>query len=263
MMKKPVHRDAEERRRSLYVRLPRTIRNEQEIRELFVGDYKVRLKRHSARDCYIVFPTFEDKIKNMKLVKSKTVDGKPIIVTTPKAKHAELINIPKKKIVIPKPEPEVKRSKVLFLTNIKLGTKRQEIMGAFPGSTSVSMLSASGRNTRAAFIKMEDPIVAMEYLQKQREWPVVRGNVIEIQADNRKRNKRGKRSTKLKIWDGDKLLDGPKFSAGSTDTNILQSDDINTSSESNEINASSESNEESESFNTEEEDTKDKSNFEE
>lgn len=51
---------------------------------------------------------------------------------------------------------------------------------------------------------MGSVLLAGEYLRKEREWPEVRGNRLEIKVDTRKRSKSAKKQpTSLKIYDGD------------------------------------------------------------
>lgn len=87
----------------MYVRLPHTIKDEKEVKELFVGEFKVKLPRQSSRICHVIFPSVEDKVKNQKGLK-KELDGKPIIAGPPRPMKLDKKKKPKqKKIKIPEP----------------------------------------------------------------------------------------------------------------------------------------------------------------
>lgn len=94
----------EEQTRSLYVRLPHTIKNEKEVKELFFGEFKIKLPRQSGRYCHVIFPTVDDKVKNLKDLKNKLVNGKPVFASPPKPINLDKKKKPKqKKIKIPEP----------------------------------------------------------------------------------------------------------------------------------------------------------------
>ena len=97
--------------RTLYVRLPHTIKNEKEIRQHLVGDTRIKLPRQSSRYCHVIFPNEAEKIKNMKKLRRVTINGKNIIARAPKINPTEK-KIKKRekklKIKIPKPKPEPK-----------------------------------------------------------------------------------------------------------------------------------------------------------
>lgn len=96
------------RERTLNVRLPYVIKDKKDVECLFVGDFHVKLLRQSSRSCHVVFPTVEEKIKNYKLTKGKTVNGKRIVI---KLLHDLAIGRKtkriKKKIFIPEIKPDV------------------------------------------------------------------------------------------------------------------------------------------------------------
>lgn len=96
---------AEERSRTLYVRLPHTIRDPKEVNELFDGNAKVKLPRQSSRACHVIFPSLEEKVKGLKNLKGKTVDGKRIVAFDPRTKPTEE-KMSKKKIFVPTPKPK-------------------------------------------------------------------------------------------------------------------------------------------------------------
>lgn len=98
----------EEQSRTLYIRVPRTIKDAKQIKDLFFGDLTVKIPRQSARHCHVIFPSIEEKVKNLKLIKKKLIDGKPIFAGPPKPANLEKKKKPKqKKIVIPKPEDDL------------------------------------------------------------------------------------------------------------------------------------------------------------
>lgn len=102
----------EEQSRTLYIRVPHTIKDDQEIRNLFVGDFKLKLPRQAARHCHVIFPNVEEKVKNMKALKKKLIDGKSIYVSPPKPINVEKKKKPKqKKIVVPEPTDDQKLGK--------------------------------------------------------------------------------------------------------------------------------------------------------
>ncbi|XP_046735857.1 uncharacterized protein LOC124405203 [Diprion similis] len=196
----------EERSRTLYVRLPHTIRNTKEVQALFDGDAKVKLPRQSSRSCHVIFPTVEEKIKGLKHVKEKTVDGKHVIAFNPRTQPME--NKPsRKKIKVPQPKapPIPKITQTLFVSNIHNKTKVEELKQAFPGCTSVGMLELNSSGLRSAFVKMDSLESASQYLKKEKDWPLVHGNALFLRADNRtlKKGRRGTRGKKLKISDKD------------------------------------------------------------
>lgn len=65
--------------RTIYVRLPHTIRNADEIHDIFPGDIDVKLHRKASRQCHVVFPSIEEKMKNLRGVKKILINNKRII----------------------------------------------------------------------------------------------------------------------------------------------------------------------------------------
>jgi len=203
--------------KTLYIRLPRTIKSSDEIKDLFLGDAKVRMPRQSSRYCHVVFENVEEKMKNLKNIKKLVIEGKHIVAFPPKINPKVEKKKKEKKVRVPEPRPEPKVTKTLHISNIKPGTKLQEIKDAFPGCTSVVMLPSKSGKNRKAILKLGSVQLAGEYLRKEREWPVVRDNCLAINADTRKRSKTGKTSSaSLKIYDGDGEETGHEKSKGST-----------------------------------------------
>lgn len=192
-----------EKQRTLFVRLPHVIRKEQDVAKLFTGEFKVQLCRQSTRHCYVVFPTVEERLKNLEAVKDKKVNGKSVIVEPAIIKTEKIQpKLLKKKIVIPEVKEETIVTKTLFVSNIKPGTKLQDLKAAIPGSVSGKLLSATSKKTRCAMIKMESAQVAAEYLRKLRPRPIIGGKKLRFNPDTRKREKKIKRGP-LKIYDGE------------------------------------------------------------
>ncbi|XP_015595156.1 uncharacterized protein LOC107267683 [Cephus cinctus] len=178
--------------RRLYVRVPFTIKNDNQIKELFLGDVKVKLPRQSARFCHVVFPDIDQTIKNLKMIKKKTLNGKHIIAYIPKPRPVDERkerNKKRRKVTVPVPKPEPKATRSLFISNIKPGTKMHEIKEAFTGCLAVKFLKMNASKLMSAIIKMEDFQVAAQYIKKEREWPIVNGNKLYVHADTRKRKK--------------------------------------------------------------------------
>lgn len=94
---------------TLNVRLPHVIKNKKDVEDLFVGNFVVKLPRQSSRSCHVVFSSMEEKIQNHKLARSKTINGKRVVVNS-------LNNIvlekrpkePRKKIFMPEIKPDIK-----------------------------------------------------------------------------------------------------------------------------------------------------------
>lgn len=103
---------AKRKERTLNVCLPHVIKDRKDVESLFVGDFHVKLPRQSSRSCHVVFTSVEEKIKNQKLVKNKTVNGKHIMVHALHdiviAKKDETKKRKKKKIFMPKITSDVK-----------------------------------------------------------------------------------------------------------------------------------------------------------
>jgi len=96
-----------QRERMLNVRLPHVIEDEKDIECLFVGNFNVKLPRQSSRSCHVIFPTVEEKIKNYKLTKNKTIDGKRIVIQPMYNLTFKKESKMKKKIFIPEIKPDV------------------------------------------------------------------------------------------------------------------------------------------------------------
>lgn len=109
---KKLHRLAKRRERTLNVCLPHAIKNKKDVESLFVGDFHVKLPRQTSRSCHVVFSSVEEKIKNQKLVKNKTVNGKHIFIKPLDdivvAEKKERDKKKKKKIFVPKITPDIK-----------------------------------------------------------------------------------------------------------------------------------------------------------
>ena len=94
----------EEQSRTLYIRIPHPIKKENEVRSLFFGEFKIKIPRQSSRYCHVIFSSIEEKVKNMKALKKKEIDGRPIFACPPKPINLEKKKKKKqKKIVIPEP----------------------------------------------------------------------------------------------------------------------------------------------------------------
>lgn len=97
----------ERRERTLNVRLPHVIKDKKDIEYLFVGNFHIKLSRQWSKSCHVVFPTVEEKIKNYKLVRDKTVNGKRIVIQSPSDLAFRTETKIKKKIFIPEIKPDV------------------------------------------------------------------------------------------------------------------------------------------------------------
>ena len=104
----------EETKKTLYVRLPHTIKSKDEILNMFSGDFRIKLPRQSTRHCFVVFKSIDEKIKNFEAVKNFKMDDKPVIISNPRPRNYEKqkkIKEKQKKIKIPKPEKEIRVNK--------------------------------------------------------------------------------------------------------------------------------------------------------
>lgn len=187
----------QEKKRALYVRLPHTIKDEEDVAKLFTGNFKVNLLRQSRRYCYVIFSSRKEKDKNWKAVKGMKINGKRVIVG-PAITKIEKKPVSKKKIVIPKIKPDTKVTRHLFVSNIKCGTKREQLRAAIPGCMTIKMLEPYSQESRAAIVKMESAQLAAEYLRQVREAPTVRGRKLRINPDTRDKHKK---PTPFKIYD--------------------------------------------------------------
>jgi len=95
--------------RTLNVSLPYTIKDKKEVENLFVGNFHIKLPRQSSRSCHVIFPSVEEKIKNYKLAKGKTINGKRIIIQTLKPLVLnKKIKKDRKKVFVPEIKPDFK-----------------------------------------------------------------------------------------------------------------------------------------------------------
>ncbi|XP_076246415.1 uncharacterized protein LOC143186622 [Calliopsis andreniformis] len=200
---KRLQRRQKEKERALYVRMPHVIRNQEDVAKLFTGDFKVKLLRQASRYCYVIFSDVEEKMKNLQAAKNLKINDKRVIVASavikPKEERKKVV---KKKLVIPKIK-DTRITKTLFVSNIKCGTKLEELKAAIPGCLSIKMLKPYSQKCRGAMIKMESAQLAAEYLERTRESPVVGGHKLRINPDTRTRHRKPKSSSSLKIYDGD------------------------------------------------------------
>ncbi|KAK1127074.1 hypothetical protein K0M31_004683 [Melipona bicolor] len=199
---KKIKRRLREKEVALYVRLPHTIRDRDDVAKLFTGNFKVNLPRQSSRYCYVIFSNIEEKMENLKAVKNTRINGKRIVVAPANTKIEKKTIIVKKKIVIPKVKVDPKVTRHLFVSNIKCGTSIQELKAVIPGCLSVKMLKPYSSASRAAIIKMESIQLATEYLMNTKEKPTVAGRKLRFNIDTRDRHRRHK-SKPLKIYDGE------------------------------------------------------------
>lgn len=180
------------RERSLLVRLPTTIRSKEQVAQLFSGNFEVKTRRQASRQCYVLFSSVEEKLENLKAARSKTLNGKHIVVKCIPNTIEKSTKVPKKKIVMPKIPEESKITQALYIANVRCGTKMHELKEALEGCVSVKLLKPYTRTLRSAIVKMENMQIAAEYLAKEREWPVVRGMTLQLYPDTRKKNKKNK-----------------------------------------------------------------------
>lgn len=101
----------QEKERALYVRLPHTIRSDEDVAKLFTGNFKVNRLRQSSRYCYVIFSDEKEKIRNLNAVKNTKINGKRVIVAPAVTKIEKKRTIVRKKIVIPKVKADVKVTK--------------------------------------------------------------------------------------------------------------------------------------------------------
>ncbi|XP_011305628.1 uncharacterized protein [Fopius arisanus] len=203
----------EERVRTLYIRLPHQIKNMDDIRDLIFGDVEIKLPRQSGRHCHIIFPSVEEKLKNMKALKKKLIDNKHIFLSHAKVKELDVKLEKRKKlkkvksVVIDKPKDEEKVTKICFLHNIPNAASVKELKALFPEAKNVAILYKQRLKNhiegRTGIIKFRDLHTAAAYLKKERPMPLCRGIQLEIHRDKR-RQKRRKKAESLKIYGVDK-----------------------------------------------------------
>lgn len=200
-----------QRERTLKVCLPHVIKDKNDVEDLFVGDYCVKLPRQSSRSCHVVFPNVKEKLKNYKLAKNKMISGKRVLIKPlhdlALRKETEKVKkVKKKKIFIPKIEPDIKVTQSIFIGNIPLGTKTDEIKAVLPGCSSVTLLRPYNKDFRSAIVKMETIQIASEYLKKERESPTLRGHKLIMKLDTRTKYRKKKVSdSTIKVYDGDAM----------------------------------------------------------
>ncbi|XP_076753372.1 uncharacterized protein LOC143424896 [Xylocopa sonorina] len=135
-------------------------------------------------------------MKNTKMKEKRVKVDVPAVTTIKKKK-----NVAKTKIIVPKTKPNVKVTKNLFISNIKCGTKVNELKAVLPGCLSAKMLKPYSQDSKAAIVRMQSIQMAAEYLEKMREPPTIAGRKLRINPDTRIRIKRHN-SKPLKIYDG-------------------------------------------------------------
>ncbi|CAK9802434.1 hypothetical protein ANTQUA_LOCUS3328 [Anthophora quadrimaculata] len=190
-----------QKERALYVRLPHTIKTEEDVAKFFTGNFKVNLLRQCSRYCYVIFSDVEEKMRNLVAVKGIKINGKRLVVR-PAITKLEKKTISRKKVVIPQVKDDIKVTKNLFVSNIKCGTKLEDLKAAIPGCLSIKMLKPYSENSRAAIVKVESTQLAAEYLTNLRKWPIVEDRQLRINCDTREKHRKPK-AKPLKIYDGD------------------------------------------------------------
>ncbi|KAL0106221.1 hypothetical protein PUN28_016136 [Cardiocondyla obscurior] len=178
------------RERTLNVRLPHVIKNQEEVRSLFVGDFHIKLPRQSSRSCHVIFPTVEEKNKNYKLARDKTVDGKRVVIQLLSDVAFKTKTKEKKKVFVPEIKPDIQVTQTLFISNIPNGTKSHELKGVLPGCIRATLLKSYNKDFRSAIVKMENIQVAAEYLKEKDKWPILNGHKICLKSDTRSKHKR-------------------------------------------------------------------------
>lgn len=218
----------EKKERSLYISLPTRIKSKEQVERLLFGDFKVTLTRQTSRHCYVLFSSVEEKLKNLKALKNKTINGKRIIVRPVATSTEKSSKVPKKKIVLPKIQEDSKVTQTLFVANIKCGTSIQEMKEAFEGCVSAKLLKPYTQSLRSAIIKLETIQMAAEYLSRERQWPTVRGNKLILKPDTRKKHKTKKSKAENKI-----ITERPNFHEPniSFDTSDRSDSDVENSSD--------------------------------
>ncbi|XP_063978507.1 uncharacterized protein LOC135163179 [Diachasmimorpha longicaudata] len=203
----------EERLRTLYIRLPHTIKNMDVIRDLVFGDVDIKLPRQSGRHCHVIFSSVEDKLKNMKALKTKRIDNKPIFVKNPKVQDPEVKKQKQKKmkkikpVVVSKPKAPEKVTKICFLHKVPKSATVKGLKALFPEAKNISILYKQRLHDditgRTAIIKFRDLKTAAAYLNKERPMPLCKGVQLEIKCDKRRQKNKKKKTETLKIYDGD------------------------------------------------------------
>lgn len=100
----------DEQRRTLYIRMPCTIKDADDIYNVIVGEGEVKLTRQSSRNCHVLFASVEDKLRNLKILQRQKIDGKKIVARPAWKKTIKQVydksKKPRKKVVIPRPLEE-------------------------------------------------------------------------------------------------------------------------------------------------------------
>ncbi|XP_078038996.1 uncharacterized protein LOC144471116 [Augochlora pura] len=210
---KKVKRRIQQKERALYIRLPHRIRSEQDVAKFFNGEFKIELLRQASRYCYVIFPSIEEKLKNLEASKNARVNGRRVIIASAITEIKSLKpKMMRKKLVYPKIKSEKKVTRTLFASNIKCGTKLRDLKESIPGFVSGKLLKAYSPYLRSAMIKLESAQIAAEYLKKIRPPPVVAGQELKLYSDTSKRMNRSrlngmkKPDAPLKIYDGEKEI---------------------------------------------------------
>ncbi|XP_025270095.1 uncharacterized protein LOC112639643 [Camponotus floridanus] len=195
------------RERTLRVHLPHVIKDRKDIECLFTGNFYVKLPRQSSRSCHVVFSSMEEKIMNYKSAKGKTINGKRIVIQPLRALEfrEKTMKIKKKKVFIPEIKPDIKVTQTIFVSNVPIGIKSDEIKGALPGCVQVTLLKAYNKDFRSAMAKMESIQIAAEYLKEKHKWPVFEGHKTCLKSDTRKKHKKRSFTNTLKIYNEDTI----------------------------------------------------------
>ncbi|XP_043258032.1 uncharacterized protein LOC122400574 [Colletes gigas] len=215
-----------EKKRALYVHLPHVIRDEKDVAKLFTGDFKVNLTRQASKYCYVIFADVEEKMKNLKAAKNTLINGKRVVIASAITKSkTPTQNLAKKKVVLPPVKEDDKVTRTLFVSNIKCGTKLQELKEAIPGCVTAKMLKPYSQNYRGAMVKLETIQMAVEYLSQIRDLPVVRGEKLIFKPDTRIKRTKQDSNTTLKIYDGESEVNkdsNEKLNSKTSDCFVLE-----------------------------------------
>ena len=71
---------SKEKERTLYCRMPKTIKDDKVVMNLFPGSVQVKLPRQKLRACHVIFPTVEEKMECFKKMNKKLIEGKKIFL---------------------------------------------------------------------------------------------------------------------------------------------------------------------------------------
>ncbi|XP_034940005.1 uncharacterized protein [Chelonus insularis] len=188
------------RDKTLYVRLPHTIHNADEVQKLFPIPVEVRLLRQSSRNCHVVFSTVEEKMKNLEHVKQQVINGKRVYASLINKSYVKrkLMKKPNKKLVIPEPSPSPKITRTLYVCNINMKSTIDDLKEAFGEVSTAAFINKekNKHNTKEAIVKLSNGKLAAEYLKNEKEPPCLHGNKLIIKPDTRKHRKSEKLSDK-------------------------------------------------------------------